>query len=59
VNPIQNNILKTLEWEDKITTAAVCVYPARVADAVDALTTPEDSKTTIPVASGKRVENPK
>lgn len=37
-HPIQNNLLKALNMQDKgISTAAVCVYPSRVADCVKAL----------------------
>jgi len=46
-NPIQSEHLKALGCEDlNITTGAVCVYPNRVADAVQAL-----KGTNIPVAS--------
>nr|XP_055174895.1 deoxyribose-phosphate aldolase isoform X2 [Nyctereutes procyonoides] len=47
--PIREDLLKALNMHDKgITTAAVCVYPARVSDAVKALKT---AGCTIPVAS--------
>ncbi|XP_006738774.1 deoxyribose-phosphate aldolase [Leptonychotes weddellii] len=48
--PIREDLLKSLNMHDKgLTTAAVCVYPARVCDAVKAL---KASGCTIPVASG-------
>ncbi|CAO2607044.1 Deoxyribose-phosphate aldolase [Lemmus lemmus] len=47
--PIQEDLLKALNMHDKgITTAAVCVYPARVCDAVKAL---KAAGCNIPVAS--------
>ncbi|KAM8980576.1 deoxyribose-phosphate aldolase isoform 1-T1 [Sarcophilus harrisii] len=47
--PIREDLLKALNMQDKgITTAAVCVYPARVSDAVKAL---KDAGCDIPVAS--------
>ncbi|XP_074125056.1 deoxyribose-phosphate aldolase [Sminthopsis crassicaudata] len=47
--PIREDLLKALNMQDKgITTAAVCVYPARVCDAVKAL---KDAGCDIPVAS--------
>ncbi|KAF3816294.1 hypothetical protein GH733_014467 [Mirounga leonina] len=47
--PIREDLLKSLNMHDKgLTTAAVCVYPARVCDAVKAL---KASGCTIPVAS--------
>uniref|UniRef100_A0A671FQ32 deoxyribose-phosphate aldolase n=1 Tax=Rhinolophus ferrumequinum TaxID=59479 RepID=A0A671FQ32_RHIFE len=47
--PIREDLLKALNMHDKdITTAAVCVYPARVCDAVKAL---KAAGCTIPVAS--------
>uniref|UniRef100_F7FGE7 Deoxyribose-phosphate aldolase n=1 Tax=Monodelphis domestica TaxID=13616 RepID=F7FGE7_MONDO len=47
--PIQEDLLKALDMQDiGITTAAVCVYPARVCDAVKAL---KDVGCKIPVAS--------
>uniref|UniRef100_A0A8C7BY68 deoxyribose-phosphate aldolase n=1 Tax=Neovison vison TaxID=452646 RepID=A0A8C7BY68_NEOVI len=47
--PIREDLLKTLNMHDKgLTTAAVCVYPARVCDAVKAL---KAAGCTIPVAS--------
>ncbi|XP_051856191.1 deoxyribose-phosphate aldolase isoform X2 [Antechinus flavipes] len=47
--PIREDLLKALNMQDKgITTAAVCVYPARVRDAVQAL---KDAGCDIPVAS--------
>uniref|UniRef100_A0A8C0GMU0 deoxyribose-phosphate aldolase n=1 Tax=Chelonoidis abingdonii TaxID=106734 RepID=A0A8C0GMU0_CHEAB len=48
-HPIREDLLRAMNMHDKgITTAAVCVYPARVADAVKALKT---SGCNIPVAS--------
>uniref|UniRef100_A0A8C8WIQ1 deoxyribose-phosphate aldolase n=1 Tax=Panthera leo TaxID=9689 RepID=A0A8C8WIQ1_PANLE len=47
--PIREDLLKALNVHDKgLTTAAVCVYPARVCDAVKAL---KAAGSTIPVAS--------
>ncbi|XP_056655277.1 deoxyribose-phosphate aldolase isoform X1 [Monodelphis domestica] len=47
--PIREDLLKALDMQDiGITTAAVCVYPARVCDAVKAL---KDVGCKIPVAS--------
>ncbi|XP_057174889.1 deoxyribose-phosphate aldolase isoform X2 [Ursus arctos] len=47
--PVREDLLKTLNMHDKgLTTAAVCVYPARVCDAVRAL---KAAGCTIPVAS--------
>ncbi|XP_074259345.1 deoxyribose-phosphate aldolase isoform X4 [Saimiri boliviensis] len=47
--PIREDLLKALNMHDKgITTAAVCVYPARVCDAVQAL---KAAGCSIPVAS--------
>uniref|UniRef100_A0A2R8MP27 deoxyribose-phosphate aldolase n=1 Tax=Callithrix jacchus TaxID=9483 RepID=A0A2R8MP27_CALJA len=47
--PIREDLLKALNMHDKgITTAAVCVYPARVCDAVKAL---QAAGCAIPVAS--------
>ncbi|KAL0612378.1 LOW QUALITY PROTEIN: Deoxyribose-phosphate aldolase [Plecturocebus cupreus] len=47
--PIREDLLKALNMHDKgITTAAVCVYPARVCDAVTAL---KAAGCNIPVAS--------
>ncbi|PNI98336.1 DERA isoform 4 [Pan troglodytes] len=47
--PIREDLLKALNMHDKgITTAAVCVYPARVCDAVKAL---KAAGCNIPVAS--------
>uniref|UniRef100_A0A8C5KZC6 deoxyribose-phosphate aldolase n=1 Tax=Jaculus jaculus TaxID=51337 RepID=A0A8C5KZC6_JACJA len=49
--PIREDLLKALNMHDKgITTAAVCVYPARVCDAVKAL---KAAGCDIPVASGE------
>uniref|UniRef100_A0A8D2L2Z2 deoxyribose-phosphate aldolase n=1 Tax=Varanus komodoensis TaxID=61221 RepID=A0A8D2L2Z2_VARKO len=48
-HPIREDLLQALDMHDKgITTAAVCVYPARVADAVKAL---KSAGCDIPVAS--------
>ncbi|XP_032077344.1 deoxyribose-phosphate aldolase [Thamnophis elegans] len=48
-HPIRADLLQALKMHDKgITTAAVCVYPARVADAVKAL---KSASCQIPVAS--------
>uniref|UniRef100_A0A8C5WZ11 deoxyribose-phosphate aldolase n=1 Tax=Laticauda laticaudata TaxID=8630 RepID=A0A8C5WZ11_LATLA len=47
--PIREDLLQALKMSDKgITTAAICVYPARVADAVKAL---KSTGCHIPVAS--------
>ncbi|MBN3313594.1 DEOC aldolase, partial [Atractosteus spatula] len=49
IHPIRDDLLKSMDMDDKgITTAAVCVYPARVTDAVKTLKT---AKSNIPVAS--------
>ncbi|XP_069484481.1 deoxyribose-phosphate aldolase [Ambystoma mexicanum] len=48
-HPIRDDLLKALDMHDKgITTGAVCVYPARVCDAVKAL---KAANCNIPVAS--------
>uniref|UniRef100_A0A8D0GW47 deoxyribose-phosphate aldolase n=1 Tax=Sphenodon punctatus TaxID=8508 RepID=A0A8D0GW47_SPHPU len=48
-HPIREDLLRAVDMHDKgITTGAVCVYPARVADAVKAL---KDAGCNIPVAS--------
>ncbi|XP_038626471.1 deoxyribose-phosphate aldolase isoform X1 [Tachyglossus aculeatus] len=48
-NPIPEDLLRALDLHDKgVTTAAVCVYPARVRDAVKAL---QAAGAHIPVAS--------
>uniref|UniRef100_A0A8C8SSA5 Deoxyribose-phosphate aldolase n=1 Tax=Pelusios castaneus TaxID=367368 RepID=A0A8C8SSA5_9SAUR len=48
-HPIREDLLKAMDMHDKgITTGAVCVYPARVADAVKAL---KSAGCNIPVAS--------
>ncbi|XP_043372923.1 deoxyribose-phosphate aldolase isoform X1 [Dermochelys coriacea] len=48
-HPIREDLLRVMNMHDKgITTAAVCVYPARVADAVKAL---KAAGCNIPVAS--------
>ncbi|KAI1905426.1 hypothetical protein AGOR_G00016060 [Albula goreensis] len=47
--PIRHDLLKSMDMHDKdITTAAVCVYPARVADAVKSL---KAANSSLPVAS--------
>uniref|UniRef100_A0A9J7YSE6 deoxyribose-phosphate aldolase n=1 Tax=Cyprinus carpio carpio TaxID=630221 RepID=A0A9J7YSE6_CYPCA len=49
--PIRHDLLKSMDMHDKgITTAAVCVYPSRVADAVKSL---KAANSSLPVASGK------
>ncbi|XP_066855268.1 deoxyribose-phosphate aldolase isoform X3 [Anser cygnoides] len=49
-HPIREDLLKAMDMHDKgITVAAVCVYPARVADAVNSL---KAAGCNIPVASG-------
>ncbi|XP_037245399.1 deoxyribose-phosphate aldolase isoform X4 [Falco rusticolus] len=49
-HPIREDLLKALDMHDKgITVGAVCVYPARVTDAVNAL---KAAGCNIPVASG-------
>ncbi|TRY57513.1 hypothetical protein DNTS_023471 [Danionella cerebrum] len=47
--PIRQDLLKSMDMHDKgITTAAVCVYPSRVADAVKSL---KAANSSLPVAS--------
>ncbi|XP_016140426.1 deoxyribose-phosphate aldolase-like isoform X2 [Sinocyclocheilus grahami] len=47
--PIRHDLLKSMDMHDKgITTAAVCVYPSRVADAVKSL---KAANSSLPVAS--------
>ncbi|MEE6526990.1 hypothetical protein FKM82_027988, partial [Ascaphus truei] len=49
-HPIREDLLRTINMDDiGITTGAVCVYPARVRDAVKAL---KAAGCNIPVASG-------
>ncbi|GAA6103235.1 deoxyribose-phosphate aldolase isoform X2 [Tachysurus ichikawai] len=49
VQPVRYDLLQSMDMHDKgITTAAVCVYPSRVADAVKSL---KAAKSNIPVAS--------
>lgn len=49
IQPISDNLLQTMDMHDKgITTAAVCVYPARVGDAVKSL---KAANSSLPVAS--------
>uniref|UniRef100_A0A4W5K1F9 Deoxyribose-phosphate aldolase n=1 Tax=Hucho hucho TaxID=62062 RepID=A0A4W5K1F9_9TELE len=47
--PVRNDMLKSMDMHDKgVTTAAVCVYPSRVADAVKSL---KAANSSVPVAS--------
>ncbi|NP_001133307.1 deoxyribose-phosphate aldolase isoform X1 [Salmo salar] len=47
--PVRSDLLKSMDMQDKgVTTAAVCVYPSRVADAVKAL---KAANSSLPVAS--------
>ncbi|XP_043093767.1 deoxyribose-phosphate aldolase isoform X2 [Puntigrus tetrazona] len=47
--PIRHDLLKSMDMHDKgVTTAAVCVYPSRVADAVKSL---KAANSSLPVAS--------
>lgn len=49
IQPIRHDHLKSIDMHDKgITTAAVCVYPSRVADAAKAL---KAANSSLPVAS--------
>uniref|UniRef100_A0A3P8RLZ4 deoxyribose-phosphate aldolase n=1 Tax=Amphiprion percula TaxID=161767 RepID=A0A3P8RLZ4_AMPPE len=49
IQPVRYDLLKKIDMHDKgITTAAVCVYPSRVADAVKSL---KAANSTLPVAS--------
>ncbi|KAK2882765.1 deoxyribose-phosphate aldolase isoform X1 [Channa argus] len=49
IQPVEYKLLKKMDMHDKeVTTAAVCVYPSRVADAAKLL---EAAKSTLPVAS--------
>ncbi|XP_013870023.1 deoxyribose-phosphate aldolase [Austrofundulus limnaeus] len=49
IQPIRSDLLMKMDMHDKgITTAAVCVYPARVADAVKSL---KAANSSLPVAS--------
>ncbi|KAL6460069.1 hypothetical protein MHYP_G00318280 [Metynnis hypsauchen] len=49
IQPVRHDLLKSMDMHDKgITTAAVCVYPSRVADAVKSL---KAANCSIPVAS--------
>ncbi|KAG7454470.1 hypothetical protein MATL_G00260000 [Megalops atlanticus] len=49
IQPVRQDLLESMGMHDKgITTAAVCVYPARVADAVKSL---KAANSSIPVAS--------
>ncbi|KAK2848600.1 hypothetical protein Q5P01_008434 [Channa striata] len=48
IQPVEHNLLKKMDMQDKVTTAAVCVYPSRVADAAILL---EAANSNIPVAS--------
>ncbi|XP_054862827.1 deoxyribose-phosphate aldolase [Amphiprion ocellaris] len=50
IQPVRYDLLKKIDMHDKgITTAAVCVYPSRVADAVKSL---KAANSNLPVASG-------
>uniref|UniRef100_A0AAQ5XT98 deoxyribose-phosphate aldolase n=1 Tax=Amphiprion ocellaris TaxID=80972 RepID=A0AAQ5XT98_AMPOC len=54
IQPVRYDLLKKIDMHDKgITTAAVCVYPSRVADAVKSL---KAANSNLPVASGKSPE---
>ncbi|XP_042174040.1 deoxyribose-phosphate aldolase [Oncorhynchus tshawytscha] len=47
--PVRYDLLKSMDMQDKgVTTAAVCVYPSRVADAVKSL---KAANSSLPVAS--------
>lgn len=49
VQPVRGDLLQAMDMHDKgVTTAAVCVYPSRVADAVRTL---KAAKSKLPVAS--------
>uniref|UniRef100_A0A3B4ZTR5 deoxyribose-phosphate aldolase n=1 Tax=Stegastes partitus TaxID=144197 RepID=A0A3B4ZTR5_9TELE len=49
IQPVRYDLLKKMDMHDKgITTAAVCVYPSRVADAVKSL---KAANSSLPVAS--------
>uniref|UniRef100_A0A8D3BCB9 Deoxyribose-phosphate aldolase n=1 Tax=Scophthalmus maximus TaxID=52904 RepID=A0A8D3BCB9_SCOMX len=49
IQPIRHDLLRKLDMNDKgVTTAAVCVYPSRVADAVTSL---KAANSSLPVAS--------
>uniref|UniRef100_A0A3Q2P9W1 deoxyribose-phosphate aldolase n=1 Tax=Fundulus heteroclitus TaxID=8078 RepID=A0A3Q2P9W1_FUNHE len=49
IQPVRYDLLKKMDMHDKgLTTAAVCVYPARVADAVKTL---KAANSSLPVAS--------
>ncbi|XP_047430796.1 deoxyribose-phosphate aldolase isoform X2 [Mugil cephalus] len=49
IQPVQYDLLKKMDMHDKgITTAAVCVYPSRVGDAVKSL---KAANSSLPVAS--------
>ncbi|XP_063222264.1 deoxyribose-phosphate aldolase [Bacillus rossius redtenbacheri] len=47
--PLSPDLLRALGWEGPLTTGAVCVYPARVKDAVDTLA--QLGASHVPVAS--------
>jgi len=49
LNPIRKDILTELDLDFKVTCGAVCVYPARVADAAQHL---KKAGSSLPVASG-------
>lgn len=49
IQPVRQDLLKSMDMHDKgISTAAVCVYPSRVADAVKSL---KAANSSLPVAS--------
>uniref|UniRef100_A0A3B3QD74 Deoxyribose-phosphate aldolase n=1 Tax=Paramormyrops kingsleyae TaxID=1676925 RepID=A0A3B3QD74_9TELE len=53
MQPIRHDLLENMDMHDKgITTAAVCVYPARVADAVKSLKAANSSISVASVATG-------
>ena len=53
INPLRKDILDALNLDlgEELTCGAVCVYPARVADAALAL---RNANSNLPVASGKK-----
>ncbi|XP_068611421.1 deoxyribose-phosphate aldolase [Brachionichthys hirsutus] len=53
IQPVRPDLLKNMDMQDKgVTTAAVCVYPARVADAVASLRAAGSSLPVASVATG-------
>ncbi|KAM9845614.1 deoxyribose-phosphate aldolase [Aulostomus maculatus] len=53
IQPVQHELLEPLDMHDKgVTTAAVCVYPSRVADAVKSLRAANSSLPVASVATG-------